>query len=350
MANVFLTFSLLAAPFSSHLRPFSAHSPPPHVFHCYIDQHERPRIGFIPFGCANTVFKVPTTHDVLTLFNPAYPKSHFDILSLFLLGSQLVVFFTFVYKNRQRPDILTLSPDSNNWTISIQSIQPPRSPLKYWAQAFFLAYFTFWRLAYNLGLGIVLTKQSKKRWIVRYVQQQGWLDSTRRPKVRDWIKRQLSGKMGKDYGFDGLPVEYNAWLLFRQVVDIILLNDFLSYVLFALCHLNIFFPSPPTSAGATVFGSFVSQSFRLIGGIVLLLFNLWVKTSAHDVVKDYGWYWGDCFFSRGYIRSTPSPTADASQGDSMASQQSQQKTADLQFDLVFDGIFEMAPHPMYSVG
>ncbi|KAJ6463566.1 phosphatidylethanolamine N-methyltransferase [Mycena sanguinolenta] len=220
------------------------------------------------------VFRVPTTHDVLTLFNPTYPKSHLDLFNLALLGLQLILFAVL-----------------------------PRNV----ARIFFLFYFAFWRGAYDAGLGWILTKQSKKKWIVRQVQKLGWLDSTRRPAVRNWIKAQLAGKMGKDYSFDELPLEYNAWLLFRQAVDVILLNDFLAYCMFAFTCFKV-----PVGL------SFFVHVSRWVGGFLLIAFNLWVKTEAHNVVKDYGWYWGDVFFQRGA--------------------------------LVFDGVFELAPHPMYSVG
>ncbi|KAF7759714.1 hypothetical protein Agabi119p4_11409 [Agaricus bisporus var. burnettii] len=221
------------------------------------------------------VFRVPTTHDVLTtLFNPEYPKSHFDLLNLGLLGLQLALF-------------LVLSRRT--------------------AQIFFFVYFVIWRAAYDGGLGWVLTKQSKKKWIVREVHRLGWLDPKRRPEVRNWVKKQLAGKMGKDYSFDDLPLEYNTWLLFRQLVDVILVNDFLSYCMFAFSCFRV-----PEDV------SFAVHCMRWLGGIVLIGFNLWVKTEAHNVVKDYGWYWGDVFFQRG--------------------------------NLVFDGVFELAPHPMYSVG
>lgn len=152
------------------------------------------------------VFRVPTTHDVLTLFNPSYPKSHLDILNLALLGFQILLFL----------------------------VMP-----KHISQIFFLVYFAFWRGAYDAGLGWVLTKQSKKKWIEKQVLKFGWLDGERRPEARNWVRAQLRGKMGGDYEFDvggfhitwlctnvvqELPMEYNTWLLFRQAVDIILLK------------------------------------------------------------------------------------------------------------------------------
>lgn len=87
-------------------------------------------------------------------------------------------------------------------------------------------------------------------------------------------------------------------------------SDFVSYSLFAWSNLN--FPS-----NHSVF----MHIFRWVFGWSLIAFNLWVKIDAHRVVKDYAWYWGDAFWMMV-----------------------------MQHDLVFDGVYEIAPHPMYSVG
>ncbi|KAH0580012.1 phosphatidylethanolamine N-methyltransferase [Termitomyces sp. 'cryptogamus'] len=256
---------------------FCASKEPPSAPSGNTNTKDTPRREEIVWGKtpSGEVFRVPTTHDVLTtLFHPGHPKSHLDLLNLGLLGVQLVIFF----------------------------VLPRRA-----SQIFFFFYFAFWRAAYDAGLGWVLTKQSKKKLIVREVQRLGWLDANRHPKVRNWIRDQLQGKMGKDYDFDELPLEYNTWLLFRQAVDVILVNDFLAYCMFAFSCFRV-----PHDL------SFFVHICRWIGGILLIVFNIWVKTEAHNVVKDYGWYWGDVFFQRGA--------------------------------LVFDGVFELAPHPMYSVG
>jgi len=70
------------------------------------------------------------------------------------------------------------------------------------SRRFFFVSFVFWRAAYNAGLGWVLTKQSRCKWIVREVHKRGWLDDSKRPEVRAWIRKQLSVKMGRDYDFD----------------------------------------------------------------------------------------------------------------------------------------------------
>lgn len=255
------------------------------------------------------MFRVPTTYDVLTnLFHPRRPKSHLDLLNLALLALQVLLFF----------------------------ILSRRS-----AQIFFSCYFVFWRMAYDGGLGWILTKQSKRRWIVREIQRLGWLDRSKRPDVYRWIRRQLQGKMGPDYSFDvrytdewrdddeDLPSFHrlfpqnitrgssfaNSWILFLLSMYHICAiwplsfcsSDFLSYALFAFSCCRL-----PQGL------SIVLHVLRWVCGIGLIAFNIWVKTEAHRIVKDYGWYWGDCFFERGA--------------------------------LVFDGVFEMAPHPMYSVG
>ena len=87
-------------------------------------------------------------------------------------------------------------------------------------------------------------------------------------------------------------------------------SDFVSYSCFAWANLHF----PPNHSGAM-------HVFRWIFGWALIFFNLWVKVDAHRVVKDYAWYWGDAFW-----------------------------LMVMKHDLVFDGVYEIAPHPMYSVG
>jgi phosphatidylethanolamine N-methyltransferase len=124
----------------------------------------------LPLTHAPLVFRIPTTHDVLTtLFHPKYPKSHLDLLNLGSLALQIILFL----------------------------ILPRHS-----SRVLFFFYFAFWRAAYDAGLGYVLTQQSKQKWIVKVVKRLGWLDEQRCPRIRNWIRDQLAGKMGKDYSFD----------------------------------------------------------------------------------------------------------------------------------------------------
>ena len=96
--------------------------------------------------------------------------------------------------------------------------------------AFFLVYFAFWRGAYDFGFAWLLRKQSEKKWIVKNLKQRGWLDvnsTTGGEEGRVWAKwwkRELEMKMGEGYKWEDVPPEFNSWLIFRQLVDVVLLK------------------------------------------------------------------------------------------------------------------------------
>ena len=230
------------------------------------------------------VFRVPQTYDVLSsIFDPKKPKSFLDVLVLAVLALQALLF-------------AILPPTVRRLTC--------------------LVLFLFWRTAYDLGLGLLLHEQSERKGIITWAKENHLFDSDYAPRRYAFIKRQLSSKMGDDYDFTKAPAEYNTWLLFRMLVDLILVNDFVSYCLFAIAWTHF-----PKEHGAFY------HVLRWAAGWILVFFNIWVKIDAHRVVKDFAWCmncvsnipliedWGDFFF-----------LVDQS--------------------LTFDGVFEMAPHPM----
>ncbi|KAF9927492.1 phosphatidylethanolamine N-methyltransferase [Linnemannia zychae] len=236
-------------------------------------EQEEAAYGKTPNG---TIFRVPVTKDMLSeIFDMSKKKSIFDIVTLAVMTVQIFLFFT-------------LPTSFKRWL--------------------FLVLFIFWRAGYNAGLGYLLKLQSERRGLVAWAKETGIFDKKRGGAWYDWLNQELSCKMGSDYDFETVPIEFNTWLLYRQLVDLILMNDFTTYVCFALSWLTL-----PAGAG------FFSHLLRWIAGFILVSFNIWVKLDAHRVVKDFAWYWGDFFFL-------------------------------IEQSLTFDGVFEMAPHPMYSVG
>lgn len=217
---------------------------------------------------------------VSQLLSPSQPKNFSDVL---VLGVLALHFLT-----------LYLLPAS--WRIPV-----------------FAATFLLWRGCYNVGIGYLLYIQSNHRRLVTWAKRLRIFVDPRsgenpHPFMYRIIKRELETKIPKDYKFEEAPIEYNTWLLFRRVVDLILMCDFISYCLFALA-----------CGGRPADESFIMTATRWLTGWGLVGFNLWVKLDAHRVVKDYAWYWGDFFYL-------------------------------IDQELTFDGVFEMAPHPMYSVG
>ncbi|KAM6521145.1 phosphatidylethanolamine N-methyltransferase [Fusarium solani] len=228
-----------------------------------------------------TVFIVPTTHDMVSqLLDPRQPKNFSDAIVLTILGLHILAAY--------------FLPSA-------------------WKRIVFAFVFLFWRASYNIGIGVLLQIQSNHRRLVTWARRWKLFENPAtgknpRPWLYNLLKNELETKIEEDYEFEKAPIEYNTWLVFRRVVDLILMCDFVSYCLFAI-----------------VCGHSPEGENPLIGisrwaiGISLIGFNLWVKLDAHRVVKDFAWYWGDFFYL-------------------------------IDQDLTFDGVFEMAPHPMYSIG
>lgn len=227
-----------------------------------------------------TDFVVPVTDDMVSQFSPSQRKNITDLFILLILALQIL----------------------GVWFLPAAV----RNPICV------MVFFT-WRLTYNVGIGYLLHLQSLDRRLVSWASQSGIFrnpqDGTNPyPALYAFLKREMETKIVEDYEFENAPIEYNTWLVFRRLVDLVLMSDFVSYCLFAiLC------------GGMPADEKVFMTCMRWLTGLTLFFFNLWVKLDAHRVVKDYAWYWGDFFYL-------------------------------IDQKLTFDGVFEMAPHPMYSIG
>ncbi|KAG9663624.1 phosphatidylethanolamine N-methyltransferase, partial [Aureobasidium melanogenum] len=237
------------------------------------DESKKRTYGRTPDG---KVFVVPQTHDMVSqLLSPTQPKNVSDIVILAVLACHVA--------------LLYFLPD------------PIRIPI-------LAIVFLFWRAAYNAGIGWLLNIQSNHKRLTSWARKYNLFTDPKSGKnPRPWLyyqlKREMETKIARDYKFEEAPLEYNTWLVFRRVVDLILMSDFVAYCCFAI------------ACGGRPDGENVTMTLaRWLCGLALVAFNLWVKLDAHRVVKDYAWYWGDFFYL-------------------------------IDQELTFDGVFEMAPHP-----
>ena len=189
---------------------------------------------------------------VSQLLSPGQPKNTGDLVILAILAFHIAIFYF-------------TPPVYRSWVLGL--------------------IFAVWRSSYDIGIGYLLDIQSKHKRLVIWADKLKIFENPStginpHPQLYYFLKRELETKIIKDYKFEDAPIEYNTWLVFRRVVDLVLMSDFVSYSLLAI-SLGLGERPIQESPWMTL--------FRWTGGIVMISFNIWVKLDAHRVVKDYAW-------------------------------------------------------------
>lgn len=172
--------------------------------------------------------------------------------------------------------------------------------ISYLPTLFYLISFIFWRLSYNLLLGIILYHQHKYKTLTNIQIP---------PQARTLFSWAISRPIRKQsWDWSDTPLTFNIWLIFRSLAMIILANDGISFVITCIACFKPFQQS-------SYFTLFITLPLVL----PVIYAGYWIKKKAHDALGDYGWFWGDFFFVKKMV-------------------------------WVEDGVFTICPHPMYTLG
>ena len=180
----------------------------------------------------------------------------------------------------------------------------------------------FWRLVYNVGIGYGLYHQSKSLALTRWMKE---LQKNPFSPQYQFVRGVLVSAIGEMHVQDHkLPADYYVWILTRNVVAIVESNDILCFTLCALKYaVNIRIYGMNEMDGTFQLKEEAQGLLNMVWdlmGILLIFLSLWGRYSAGRKAGEYAWYWGDFFFIR------------------------------TQSARITDGIFELFPHPMYTVG
>lgn len=190
--------------------------------------------------------------------------------------------------------------------------------IPYVPRVFYLIPFMFWRLSYNVGIGILLHHQHKTRSITRRVEKLS-------PDARSLLVWAVSRSItSRPWSWEDTSISFNSWLAFRSLALIILNNDGVAFFVLSVACFT------PLSQS-----SLLTVLCTLSLALPLLVLGVWSKSKAHQAVTDYAWFWGDFFFVKSSHETDRKTLGD---DDSENNQ------------YYSSGIFSFFPHPMYTIG
>lgn len=143
-----------------------------------------------------------------------------------------------------------------------------------------ICWFFVWRCSYDIGLGVILSQQSQHRMVTKWYRKYRGTStapaSTPVHKLLDHLaKSQLPASLRPT--FLQYPLAFRSWLVYKSLVNFILVQDGLNYLLLAIKVFKI-----PTWHDVSLL-----LMVQYLAGIVLSVFNLWAKQDAHRCIGSY---------------------------------------------------------------